>query len=107
MQNTPPRYPSFTDSYSHNVALLDRILRVEESFDLIKKPLKVGKDEMTLYYIDGFIKDTVMMKLMMSFLALEGLALPEEGGQGSAGAVTERTHTLPALRFCARATSKA
>ena len=103
MQNTPPAYPALTDSYLDNVALLDRILRVEESFDLIKKPLKVGKDEMTLYYIDGFIKDTVMMKLMMSFLALDGMDLPVEGGTGSVGSVTEETHTAPALRFCARA----
>ncbi|MBP3666642.1 MAG: spore germination protein [Clostridia bacterium] len=103
MQNTPSRYPALTDSYSDNVALLDRILRVEESFDLIKKPLKVGKDEMTLYYIDGFIKDTVMMKLMMSFLALDGMDLPMEGGTGSIGSVTEETHTASALRFCARA----
>lgn len=103
MQNTPPTYPALTDSYQDNVALLDRILRVEESFDLIKKPLKVGKDEMTLYYIDGFIKDTVMMKLMMSFLTLDGLTVPTEDGEGSLGAVTEKPHTLPALRFCARA----
>ena len=73
MPNTPPRYPSLTNNYSDNVALLDSILRVDASFDLIKKPLKVGQDEMTLYYIDGFIKDTVMMKLMMSFLALAGI----------------------------------
>ena len=103
MQNTPPAYPALTDSYQDNVALFDRILRVEESFDLIKKPLKVGKDEMTLYYIDGFIKDTVMMKLMMSFLTLDGLTVPTEDGEGSLGAVTEKPHTLPALRFCARA----
>ena len=103
MQNTPPAYPALTDSYQDNVALFDRILRVEESFDLIKKPLKVGHDEMTLYYIDGFIKDTVMMKLMMSFLTLDGLTVPTEDGEGSLGAVTEKPHTLPALRFCARA----
>ena len=103
MQNTPPAYPALTDSYQDNVALFDRILRVEDSFDLIKKPLKVGKDEMTLYYIDGFIKDTVMMKLMMSFLTLDGLTVPTEDGEGSLGAVTEKPHTLPALRFCARA----
>ena len=77
-------YPSLTHSYADNVASLDGIFRVKENFDLIKKPLKVGKDEMTLYYIDGFIKDTVMMKLMMSFLALDGV-------------------TAPATRFCERA----
>ena len=96
-------YPPLTPSYPDNVALLDGIFRVEENFDLIKKPLKIGKDEMTLYYIDGFIKDTVMMKLMMSFLTLDGMTLPTEGGQGSLGNPTEEPHTAAALRFCARA----
>ena len=68
--------PRLTDSYEENVALLDGAFRVKESFDLIKKPLRVGQDEMTLYYIDGFIKDTVMMKLMMSFLALKEIVSP-------------------------------
>ena len=112
MPNTPPRYPALTNSYSDNVALLDSILRVEDSFDLIKKPLKVGQDEMTLYYVDGFIKDTVMMKLMMSFLALDGLAQkaggPSAGGGQSAGTASMaetagKDHLLPALEFCARA----
>ena len=106
MQNIPPVYSALTDSYLDNVDLLDRILRVEESFDLIKKPLKVGQDEMTLYYIDGFIKDTVMMKLMMSFLALQDLttATEEQGGVGTlAETAMDKSHLLPALRFCARA----
>ena len=103
MSNTPPVYPALTDNYQGNVALLDSILRVEESFDLIKKPLRVGKDEMTLYYIDGFIKDTVMMKLMMSFLALEGLAQPREAGQNSVTVAAGKEHLLPAISFCAHA----
>ena len=112
MQNTPPRYPTLTNSYPDNIALLDSILRVDASFDLIKKPLKVGQDEMTLYYVDGFIKDTVMMKLMMSFLALDGLAQkaggPSAGGGQSAGTASMagtagKDHLLPALEFCARA----
>ena len=106
MQNIPPVYSALTDSYLDNVDLLDRILRVEESFDLIKKPLKVGQDEMTLYYIDGFIKDTVMMKLMMSFLALQDLttSTEEQGGVGTlAETAMDKSHLLPALRFCARA----
>ena len=92
MQYTPSSYPPLTSCYADNVALLDRVLRVEASFDLIKKPLKIGADEMTLYYVDGFIKDTVMTKLMMSFLALKGLTDPAEMGEMSS-----------ALLFCARA----
>ena len=93
MQYTPSSYPPLTSGYADNVALLDRVLRVEESFDLIKKPLKIGADELTLYYVDGFIKDTVMMKLMMSFLELKGLSTPAEAG----------AETSPAHRFCAHA----
>ena len=92
MQYTPSSYPPLTSCYADNVALLDRVLRVEASFDLIKKPLKIGADDMTLYYVDGFIKDTVMTKLMMSFLALKGLTDPAEMGEMSS-----------ALLFCARA----
>ncbi len=65
--------------YADNTAQLDRLLRVDENFDMIKKPLRIGQDEATLYYIDGFVKDTVMQKLMLSMVALDGL------GAGSGG----------------------
>ena len=54
-----------TLDYEANVAKLDALLRVKENFDVIKKPLTVGNDELTFYYIDGFIKDVVMGKLML------------------------------------------
>ena len=60
-------------NYRENVAELDRLLRVEESFDIIKKVLRIGQDELTLYYIDGFVKDAVMQKLLLSFISLDGL----------------------------------
>ncbi len=60
-------------NYRDNVAELDRLLRVEESFDIIKKILRVGEDELTLYYIDGFVKDAVMQKLLLPFVSLKGL----------------------------------
>lgn len=64
--------------YKENVATIDSILRIRENFDILKKVLTIGKDEITLYFIDGFIKDTVMQKLMMHFLSLDGLGKPCE-----------------------------
>lgn len=58
--------------YEENVAQLDRLLRVNENFDMLKKTMRIGNDELTLYYIDGFIKDGVMEKLMIYFLSLKG-----------------------------------
>ena len=65
-----------TDDYAANVAALDEHFRVTESFDMIKKTLTVGNDELTFYYIDGFIKDAVMSKLMMHLVSLKGLGKP-------------------------------
>ena len=64
---------SLSENYQDNVTLLDTTLRVKENFDILKKTLRVADGELTLYYIDGFIKDTVMQKLMMHFLSLKSL----------------------------------
>ena len=69
---------SLSENYQENVNLLDTTLRVKENFDILKKILRVADGELTLYYIDGFIKDTVMQKLMMHFLSLKTLGKSAE-----------------------------
>lgn len=64
---------TLTEHYRDNVCLMDQALRVNENFDILKKTLQVADGELTLYYIDGFIKDAVMQKLMMHFLSLQTL----------------------------------
>lgn len=59
--------------YYENIKIMDGILHPDRNFDLIKRTLTVGCDELTLYYIDGFVKDTVMQKLMMHLTSLTGL----------------------------------
>ena len=59
--------------YAENAAELDKLLRVDESFDLIKRRLVFGTGEVTFYYIDGFVKDTAMQKLMLHFLSIKKL----------------------------------
>lgn len=62
-----------TDDYLKNQMILDEKLNILENFDILKKKLKVGQDEITLYYLDGFVKDAIMQKLMMHLLSLDGL----------------------------------
>ena len=64
---------SLSSDYRENVAFMNRELRVSESFDVLCKTLKLSDGELTLYYIDGFVKDTVMQKLMMSFSSVKEL----------------------------------
>ena len=63
-------YRSLSENYSDNVACLKRALKVEDNFDMLHKRLTVGSGELSLFYIDGFTKDTVMQKLMMHFLSV-------------------------------------
>ncbi len=89
----------FYEDYSHNAEKFDGIFRINENFDLIKKILKIGNDELTLYYVDGFVKDAVMQKLMTHLVSLDGIAsqsksdVPEESCK--AGVKTAR-------EFCER-----
>ena len=62
-----------TNDYRENVSALDSIFSVKENFDILKKTLVIGEDELTLYFIDGFVKDAVMQKMMVHFLSLISL----------------------------------
>ncbi len=82
------------ENYRENVRRVDELLRVNKSFDLIKKVLYLGNEEITMYYIDGFVDSGSMNKLMIYFLSLKGLGKPEQSG-GAAAAVWFARHHLP------------
>ncbi len=73
-----------SSSYKDNIALMDETLRVNENFDILKKVVAVGSDELTFYYIDGFVKDTVMQKLMLSLSSQKGICPDQKAGQDAA-----------------------
>lgn len=62
-----------TEDYRENVKVLEETLHVKDNFDVIKKVLKIGEDEITLFYVDGLIKDGAMQKLFIYLLSLKKL----------------------------------
>ncbi len=60
-------------NYEDNVATLEREVRVSENFDIISRRLRVGNDELTAFYIDGFIKDASMQKMFQFFFGMPSL----------------------------------
>ena len=62
-----------TKDYAANVRAMDATFAVEDNFDIIKKVMRVGEDELTLYYIDGFVKDGTVTKILIYLLGLNGL----------------------------------
>ncbi len=71
----------FTKNYEDNIRLLDGILSPDKSFDLIKRRLTIGKNEATFYYIDGFVKDDTMLRLMQIFINLKQLPQGREAAR--------------------------
>ena len=58
----------FTD-YGRNIAMMSERLRVTESFDMIERHLTVADRDMCFYYIDGFVKDGEMLRIMQYLLS--------------------------------------
>ena len=62
-----------TANYCENVELFEKTLHVNENFDIIKKVLKIGDGEITLFYVDGLIKDGPLQKLFIYLLSQKSL----------------------------------
>ncbi len=59
-----------------NMAYMNRVLPIKESFDLLQREMIIGEKKSTFYFIDGFTKDETMQKLMTGFLAIKKEDMP-------------------------------
>jgi len=81
-----------TGNYLQDVACLDRILRPDSSFDLIKREMEIFGTKMVMYYIDGFIKAESMQKMMMHLLSVKDFG---DGSEEAARKFSEQS--IPAV----------
>lgn len=51
-------------SLKENVQEFKKILHVDKNFDLIYREQKLGSKDAGFFFIDGFIKDTIMERLL-------------------------------------------
>lgn len=64
---------SLSDNYKTNVSEFGRALRSEQSFDILYKALTVADTEVSFFYIDGFVKDSEMQRVMQYLLSRKEL----------------------------------
>ena len=64
--------------YSENIDEISGILRVSESFDMIERHLMVAERDMCFFYIDGFVKDGEMLRIMQYLLSQKTVGSAEE-----------------------------
>ena len=59
---------NFSTDYMANVSALGMALGYKRNFDILKKTIAVGADEVTFFYIDGFVKDGEIQRVMQYLL---------------------------------------
>ena len=59
---------NFCSRYAQNLTVVNKMLRVGESFDIIVKRIRIAGKKSTIYCIDGFVKDEMFEK-MLEYLA--------------------------------------
>lgn len=65
-----------TASIKENVAYMNQVLPVEESFDIVQREMTVGGREASFYFINGFVNDESMLKIMDSLFGVKAENMP-------------------------------
>lgn len=60
-----------TKDFETNVALIDRLMQVDRSFDIIKRQMKVAGTDFVMYYIEGFVVSGQILKMMTYLLSVD------------------------------------
>lgn len=62
--------------YKTIIPHLDAVLAIDKSFDLIHRKLAIGGRDATLYFIDGFVKDELLQKMLQQFQSMKEKDMP-------------------------------
>ncbi|MBM6947916.1 spore germination protein [Mordavella massiliensis] len=80
-----PDTRTVTASVRENAAYMNQILPVKESFDLVQRDLVIGGRGAALFFIDGFMKDEAMLKILDSLLGVAPEDMPGSASGFAAG----------------------
>ncbi len=69
---------ALSHDYKLNVSLMRAALRSEDSFDIIERKLSLANTEVTFFYIDGFVKDGEMLRIMQHLMSQKSIGPAEE-----------------------------
>ena len=72
-----------TASREENAAYMNQVLPVQDSFDIIQRDMLIGGRMASFYFLDGFTKDEVMLKIMDSLFKVTQENMPADATQFS------------------------
>lgn len=58
--------------FTRDCELLRRLLGAERCFDVIERKVRLGKKQSCYFYVDGFVKDGEMQRIMQQLIGIKG-----------------------------------
>ncbi|MFW5675246.1 MAG: spore germination protein [Acetivibrio ethanolgignens] len=68
----------FVTKIDDNIQMINELLKVRESFDLLYRVIDVGDHRLCFYFIDGLSKDEIMEKIMEFFYKMKPEDFPSD-----------------------------
>jgi len=67
--------------YAENLAYFKKVLSPGENFDVICREMHIGKENAAFFYVDGFTKDAILLKLFQYFIGLKEIEKGEHAAE--------------------------
>ena len=68
---------SFSTRLDENMTRFNELLDVNANFDVVCRTTTVGGRNACIYFVDGFTKDEVLLKIMQIWESMKPEAMPE------------------------------
>lgn len=68
----------FSKSLSENVERLKQVLQADKNFDIVYRTFTIAGRKAALFFVDGFTKDEVLLKMMQSWWSVKEEDMPED-----------------------------
>ena len=68
----------FSKSLSENVERLKQVLQADKNFDIVYRTFTIAGRKAALFFVDGFTKDEVLLKMMQSWWSIKEEDMPSD-----------------------------
>ncbi len=66
----------FSKSLSDNLERLKKVLQADKNFDIVYRTFTIADKKAALFFVDGFTKDEVLLKMMQSWWSIKAEDMP-------------------------------
>ncbi|MCD2491242.1 spore germination protein [Lacrimispora sp. NSJ-141] len=74
---------SISSSIGDNMQLFHELLRVDTNFDVVYRTMKIGGRQACFYFVDGFVKDAVLQRIIQYMCGISAEEFPKEAHEFS------------------------